>query len=102
MNPAQTNESQSFLQSLLTQQASPESLQWLQQKSEKLRYEFSEKEFYLAFSLLPRFFGKEKLSLTEAQLHQANHLRTGFNPSELAIVQVARILLALYIPKDDA
>lgn len=102
MNPAQTNESQSFLQSLLTQQASPESLQWLQQKSEKLRYEFSEKEFYLAFSLLPRFFGKEKLSLTESQLHQANHLRTGFNPADFTVVQIARILLALSIPKEDS
>lgn len=101
MNPAQLNEAQSFLQSLLLQQASPESLQWLHQKAEKLSYEFSEKEFYLAFSLLPRFFGKEKLSLTEAQLHQANHVRTGFNPTDFTIVQVARILLALSIPKED-
>ncbi len=101
MNPAQTNESQSFLQSLLAQQSSPESLQWLQQKSEKLRYEFSEKEFYLAFSLLPRYFPKEPLQLTKENLAAANALRTGFSPAGFTEVQVARVLLALSIPQEN-
>jgi len=101
MNQPKTNEAQSFLQSLLAPQSNPESLQWLHQKAEKLSYEFSEKEFYLAFSLLPRYFEKEKLNLTDAQLQQANYLRTGFNPTDFTLVQIARILLALSIPKED-
>lgn len=101
MNQPNTSEAQSFLLTLLSTQSSPESLQWLQQKAEKLRYEFSEKEFYLAFSLLPRFFSKEYLQLTKENLEAAHRLRNGFTPAGFTVVQAARVLLALSIPKEN-
>lgn len=101
MNASKLTELQSFLHTLLTPASSPESLQWLQQKTDKLKTEFSEKEFYLTFSQLPRFFSKEKLNLSAEQLREANRLREGFNPGEYTPVQAARTLVALGIPAED-
>lgn len=101
MNPINLTEAQSYLSSLLSSSSSKESLSWLDQKIEKLAHNFSEKDFYLAFSMLPRFFEKEKIKLTTEQLQKASQLREGFIPSEFTIVQTARIFLVLHIPADD-
>lgn len=61
MHQVNLREAQSFFYSLISQDSSEESLAWLNQKLERLRKEFLEKEFYLSFSLLPRYFSKEKL-----------------------------------------
>jgi len=51
---------------------------WLRAQLEKVE---AEKALYLAFSLAPRFTGKEPLRLTEPELQQAQQLRPGFNPA---------------------
>lgn len=102
MNHVKLNTAQSFLATLLTPASSPESLLWLTQKTDKLSHEFSEKEFYLSFSLLPRYFTKEKLNPGSEQLQESGHLRTGFNPADFTAVQTARIILSLSIPQENA
>jgi hypothetical protein len=87
-----------FLLSLLTGQLSPAGLSWLQKQLENLR---SEKEFYLAFSMAPRFTGKQALVLSPEDLGEAARLRTGFQPVGWTADQAARTLLVLAIPHES-
>ena len=84
-----------FLLTLLTRQLPPRGLSWLQQQLENLK---SEKEFYLAFSMAPRFTGKQALSLSPAELEQASRLRPGFQPLGWTTDQTARTVLVLAAP----
>lgn len=72
---------------------------WLRTQVENLA---SEKALYLAFSLAPRFTGKEPLQLTASELQQASELRPGFNPAGWTTDQAARTLLLLHAPQPDA
>lgn len=92
MNPAAIKD---FLLSLLTRQLPPRGSAWLQQQLENLK---SEKEFYLAFSMAPRFTGKQALSLSPAELEQAQRLRPGFQPLGWTADQAARTVLVLSAP----
>ena len=62
----------------------------------------SEKALYLAFSLVPRFTGKEPLQLTAGELQQASELRPGFNPAGWTTDQATRTLLLLSVPQQDS
>lgn len=72
---------------------------WLRTQLESLA---AEKALYLAFSLAPRFTGREPLQLTASQLQQARELRAGFNPAAWTTDQAARTLLLLCAPQRDA
>jgi hypothetical protein len=95
MNPAAIKD---FLLSLLTRQLSPQGLSWLQKQLENLK---SEKEFYLAFSMAPRFTGKHTLSLSLADLKEAARLRPGFQPTGWTTDQAARTVLVLAVPHES-
>ncbi|HXH20162.1 MAG TPA: EboA domain-containing protein [Chitinophagales bacterium] len=97
---AQSSEVRFFLQSLLPS-SSAESLKQLERKTTNLANDFSERDFYLTFSSLPRLFGKEKINVTEELQKKAGRLRSGFNPAGFTAVQTARVMLALMIPFDD-
>ncbi|KAA5538786.1 EboA domain-containing protein [Adhaeribacter rhizoryzae] len=71
---------------------------WLQKQLANLK---TEKEFYLAFSVAPRFTGKKHLPFTEAELQEAEKLRSGFNPANWTADQVARTLLVFAIPHES-
>ncbi len=103
-SPTQVNISKahSFLYSVVSEISSEKSTKWLDEKIKNLENNFSEKDFYLTFSLLPRFFGKEKVEFTNEQLHAASDIRTGFNPSGYSVVQASREMLVLLIPSADA
>ena len=101
MHQVNLTETQSFLNSLLSQGSSNESLSWFRQKTAQFESGFAEKDFYLVFSQLPRFFRKEKIKFIEGQLQAASCLRKGFDPSEFTEVQAARVMLALMIPSED-
>nr|WP_245402699.1 EboA domain-containing protein [Pontibacter sp. E15-1] len=60
------------------------------------------RDLYLAFSAAPRFVGKEKLQLTDAEVAQANTIRPGFSPSGWTADRAARTLLLLSLPTGDA
>jgi hypothetical protein len=87
-----------FLLSLLTRQLSPQGLSWLQKQLENLK---SEKEFYLAFSMAPRFTGKQALNLTAADLEAAARLRPGFQPATWTVDQATRTVLVLSAPHES-
>jgi hypothetical protein len=84
-----------FLWSILTRQLSPQGLGWMQKQLDNLR---SEKEFYLAFSMAPRFTGKEVLNLSPEDLQQAARLRPGFQPAGWTADRAARSVLVLAVP----
>lgn len=95
------SEAHAFLHGILSRQSHGESLSWLKQKAAALETEFTERSLYLAFSQLPRFFGKQNILFRDEDMRAASQLRKGFNPSAFTEVQVARVLLALMIPSDD-
>lgn len=95
MNPAAIKD---FLLSLLDRQLSPQGNTWLQKQLANMK---SEKEFYLAFSMAPRFTGKGTLALSPADLQQAQELRPGFQPRGWTVDQAARTVLVLALPHDS-
>lgn len=62
----------------------------------------SEKAFYLAFSVAPRFVGKQPLQLTASHLTEAEHLQPGFSPLRWTTDQAARTLLLLHAPHQSS
>ncbi|QGJ70975.1 Sugar phosphate isomerase/epimerase [Planctomycetales bacterium 10988] len=59
------------------------------------------KPFYLAFGLTARKLGKADLSLSTADLEEADTARSGWNPANWSIDQAARTLLVLALPIED-
>lgn len=95
MNPAAIKD---FLRSLLDRQLSPQGNTWLQKQLANMK---SGKEFYLAFSMAPRFTGKGTLALSPADLQQAQALRPGFQPRGWTVDQAARTVLLLALPHES-
>lgn len=95
------NQAKSFLFNLFRQNATPVAQNWLSQKLTLLDTAFSEKDFYLAFSAVPRFTGKTPLQLTAASIAEADQLRTGFSPANWTVDQLARTLLLLALPHEE-
>ena len=103
MNQADINASKAFLKVLLKQSTTDKGMEWVTQKMDLLASETAkDKDLFLAFSATPRFVGKEKLQLTDAELEQANKIRKGFNPSRWTADQAARTLLLLSLPAQNA
>ena len=90
---------QDFLASFLVPQLPERGRAWLHTQLEQLP---SDKALYLAFSLAPRFTGKEPLHLTATQQQAAQQLRPGFDPRGWTADQAARTLLLLHAPHQDA
>jgi len=90
---------QDYLATVLLAHLPERGLAWLRGQQES---PVSEKALYLAFSLAPRFTGKEPLRLTDSQLRQARQLRPGFDPGAWTIDQAARTWLLLRAPRPDA
>lgn len=94
------NPYQDFLVRVLLPQLPERGQAWLRTQLEKL---LSEKALYLAFSLVPRFTGKQPLAFTAAQLEEAQQLRPGFDPGNWTSDQAARaLLLLLHAPHEQA
>lgn len=90
---------QDFLTTVLAARLPERGQAWLRTQLETL---VAEKGLYLAFSLAPRFTGKEPLHLTESELRQAQKLRPGFDTAAWTTDQAARTLLLLRAPQQDA
>ena len=93
------NSYQVYLTKVLQTRLSERGQTWLHTQLAGLA---SEKALYLAFSLAPRFTGKELLQLTASELQQASELRPGFNPEGWTTDQAARTLLLLSAPQQDS
>ncbi|NEM99153.1 EboA domain-containing protein [Pontibacter burrus] len=91
-----------FLEKLLATQATPEALNWLLEKKQLVQASETGKELYLPFSATPRYVGKAPLNSTLEELEQANQLRKGFNPGNWTTDQIARTILLLCLPSENA
>ncbi|MDB5262664.1 MAG: hypothetical protein JWQ14_1945 [Adhaeribacter sp.] len=90
------NISDYLLKILLPQLPAP-GVTWLQKQLDNLK---TEKDFYLAFSVAPRYTGKKPIILSETDQQEAENLRAGFNPQNWTTDQVARALLVRAIPHE--
>lgn len=86
----------------LAQQLTSESFAWLEQKSSQIAQGASVRVFFTAFSAVPRYVGKKDLELTSEDLQAASSMRTGWFPVGWSVDQLARTLLVLTLPQDDA
>ncbi len=68
---------------------------WLSETLQKLADDATDRDLYLAFSLVPRKIGKEDLKLQAADLAAAEAARTGWNPASWSVDQAARVLILL-------
>ncbi len=77
-------------------------MHWLAKQREKLQANYSDRSFYLAFGMVPRFAEKQLLTLSEAQQKVANQLKTGFQPDGWSLSQLVRTYLLRLLPTDQA
>jgi hypothetical protein len=77
-------------------------MQWLAKQQEKLETHYTDRAFYLAFGMAPRFAGKQPLTLSEQQQEGAQQLKTGFQPNGWPLSQLVRTYLLLLFPADNA
>jgi hypothetical protein len=84
----------------LSRQIPPEAHTWLDKSTEQIRSSGKEADLYLAVSLATRKVGKADLTLTEADLRDANSSRSGWDPRQWSVDQSARVLLILELEGD--
>jgi hypothetical protein len=86
----------------LKRHLTPESLFWIDQKIQDIKTGSSTQVFFTAFSGASRYTGKNVLKLTPEDLKAALTIRTGWVPSHWTVDQVARTLLVLALPHENA
>ena len=101
-NSSEYTPTQRFLRHLIEANADERTLSWITQREEKLREEYSEQAFYLAFGSVSRFAPKQPLVLHEAQQEEANQLRSGFRPGHWDLRHALRAYLLLLLPAHDS
>ncbi|MCE7055908.1 EboA domain-containing protein [Algoriphagus sp. AGSA1] len=91
-----------FLNKLLQSRDNPKGLDWLEKQTRKITSEAVPSHLFLAFSQASRFFKKNQLSLSEAQVEEAGKLIVGFQPQFWDELQAARtvLLLSYHAEKD--
>ena len=82
-----------LLQAWLDRRLPDESRAWLQATAQALRRSPTDRELFLAISLVPRRIGKDDLDLSPADLSAAHEARAGWNPAGWSTDQAARLLL---------
>ncbi len=86
----------------LGQHITKEGLTWLDEKSWQISQGASARVFFTAFSAVPRYVGKKDLELTQEDLQAASTMRKGWFPAHWSVDQVARTILVLALPQDNA
>ena len=92
----------SFLKRIIREKVSDSGLVWLDQQEIKFGTHFQLRSFYLAFSSVPRFIGKDPVHLTADQKVEADGLRRGFQTEHWNLVQCVRTYLLLMLPAENA
>ncbi len=100
MTHEQLEQIQSFLFDLISQRAPEEGLDWLSSRLEEIQQTKKDRTFYLTFSAMPRYLGKDKLLLELAHMKRAGQLREGFHPLDWTVDRAARVWLLLHLPHD--
>ncbi len=91
-----------LLQNWLTRQVTESGWTWLDQKRTQIKSGDNARVFFTAFSSVPRYIGKNNLELTSFDLRAASAVRIGWFPKHWTFDQVARTLLVLAIPQENA
>ncbi len=86
---------QKLLQLWLQQALSGDHWQWLSQRMAEVRCRDSQREFDIAFGLIPRRLGNNDLKLDATQLATAAQACAGWDPSDWTIDSSARALLLM-------
>ena len=101
INPSdRTSKIISVFNNWLEQQGSPDSLNWLEDKVAEIASKGTEKTLFAAYSAVSRHYQKEHLNLSFEDLQILPV--EGWNPSNWTLDQVARSLLLLSFPDDNA
>lgn len=76
-------------------------LAWLDERASMIQTG-DRKTLFLGFGMVPRKVGKADVTLSDAELAQAEAARLGWNPRGWSLDQLARTFLVLSFPSDDA
>ena len=101
MNPTELKPIQTLLWGILSEQAAEPGLAWVREKLSEFENTRKDRTFYLTFSAIPRYLGKQKLTTGTEFLKQAESLRSGFTPKGWATDRMARVWLLLHLPHED-
>ncbi len=77
------------------------SLTWLDERATAIQTR-DRKALFLGFGMVPRKVGKADVTLSDAELAQAEATRPGWNPRGWSLDQLARTFLVLSFPSEDA
>jgi hypothetical protein len=90
-----------LFRSWIAARVDPAALAWLDERARVIATG-DKKSLYLAFGMVPRKVGKSDLTLSGGELAQAEAARPGWDPRGWSLDQLARVLLVLAYPSDDA
>ena len=92
---ADLKKAKKFLSDKVSSQISNEGIHWLDQVIYDLETKPVNRSFFIAFSMAPRFTGKEKLLISENDIKEADYIRKGWYINDLTIDRAVRLLLIL-------
>lgn len=93
---------QALLHRWLARHASEEGGNWLVEQEQRIAAGAARRFFFTSFSAAPRYVGKADLALSAEDQAAAEAARTGWQPAHWSADQLARTLLVLALPADDA
>lgn len=96
---ANTND---LLRYWVSQHTTKEGFSWLENKCKLIADGAALRVFFTSFSAVPRYVGKEKLSLNLEQLQAAQEVRSHWHPQVWTTDGAARTLLLLALPHNGA
>lgn len=86
-----------LLHTWIVRQLEPNARTWLNDVTGQISEGASDRDIYLAVSLVPRKVGKADLALTEDDLAAAQAARRGWQPGDWSVDQAARLLMVLSV-----
>lgn len=92
----------SLLRAWVARVALPGGSSWLDERTAVVAEAGGDRDLFLALSLAPRKVGKRDLGLSPGDLEEADRARTGWRPGHWSVDQVARCLLLLSRPVEEA
>ena len=92
---ADLKKAKKFLSNKVSSQISNEGIHWLDQVIDDLETKPVNHSFFIAFSIAPRFTGKEKLLISENDMEEADCIRKGWYINDLTMDRAVRLLLIL-------
>ena len=83
-------------------QVNTQAVNWLNTKLQQISDGAAARVFFIAFSAVPRYTGKNEIQLTVEELESAHNACKNWFPDYWTVDQAARALLVLSLPADDA